>query len=366
MSCAACNVCLPYLLDCSPSITDFFYSTHNRWNSSSAESIVPSSRENICGLLQDLINAEVPSEQSSLSDSSGNLPKKPDATTAESSEALAQPQKPPAKKAKTYSAADIADEKKPAIGLEKARLSHKDDVMGSSVTANNADAKLSSLAYSGGASLSVKKQPEEQVASIRCKHVMGPKRENSEDQQSSSSADSSESSKRKRDGEDNSSASDSGYGVSNYWQEDTNDPSGSNSSDSEQSTSSDGSPSKKKKRRSHPLEPSFNGSNESATSSDSGQQEEKDLLVCFQDGEKAGEELSFCPKVTSESDEKAYGSDGSPTSSSDDPKVSSTNSTSSEDGAGNSARPHGHQRRRVDKPSAISKAGKKLRQKEPL
>lgn len=86
-------------------------------------------------------------------------------------------------------------------------------------------------------------------------------------------------------------------------------------------------------KRSRALGQSFNGSNESTESSDLGQQEEKDLLVCFQDGEKAGEELSFCPKVTSESDEKAYGSDGGLTSSSDDAKISSTNSTSSEDGA---------------------------------
>ena len=87
-------------------------------------------------------------------------------------------------------------------------------------------------------------------------------------------------------------------------------------------------------KRSCPLEPSFNDSNESSGSSDSGHQEEKDLLLCFQGGEKAGEEISFCPKVTSESDDKAYGSDvGGLTSSSDDAKISSTNSTSSEDGA---------------------------------
>ena len=70
------------------------------------------------------------------------------------------------------------------------------------------------------------------------------------------------------------------------------------------------------------------GSNESAVSAES-VQEEKELLLCFRpirEGEAVGEELRFCPKI-----EKNNGCDGE--ASLEDRRVSSANSISSKDRA---------------------------------
>ncbi|KAL7538138.1 hypothetical protein ACHAXR_008318 [Thalassiosira sp. AJA248-18] len=267
-------------------------------------------------------------------------------------------------------------------GAEQVRFSHKDDVMGASVTANNADAKLSSLMHhpskkegEGDSSSSDKPQPEEKVASIRRKHALGPKiGQGKPEEQSSSSANSSLSKTKKRSG---NSSEDSGYresGESPEENEYAEDSSSSSAASSERSSS------KKKRRRTRPLAPACNvrlirndlstiwceltssirtrplndghkdpsvvppsqlkqggnqkmDSSESAVSSDSGQ-EEKELLLCFRpirEGEEVGEELRFCPKVSVS--ENADGSEGSPASS-DEPKVSSSaNSTSRKAGA---------------------------------
>jgi len=152
------------------------------------------------------------------------------------------------------------------IDAGEVQFSHKDDVMGASVTANNADAKLSSLMHNprkkdeiiergGGVDLSThpKRLPEQQqeqvVPSIRWKHVLGPKKQ--EGEESASSADSSSVSKlnNKKCGH---SSEDSGYRQSpeesNEYQED---------SLSSSAASSDRS-SKKKQRRMQPLAPACN------------------------------------------------------------------------------------------------------------
>ncbi len=133
---------------------------------------------------------------------------------------------------------------------EQVRFSYKDDVMGAFVTANNADAKLSSLMHhpkkdeiSGSVAMngSVEKNPslmnsqeQEQLQNDSGKR----------EEQSSSSADSSSVSKRKKRGGGNSSE-DSGYRESNESPEESNEyPEDSSSSLGE---SSDRSSAKKKR-----------------------------------------------------------------------------------------------------------------------
>mmetsp|Transcript_21507 Transcript_21507/g.46735 ORF Transcript_21507/g.46735 Transcript_21507/m.46735 type:complete len:1021 (-) Transcript_21507:158-3220(-) len=333
-----------------------------------------------------------------VSDSSGRL----SSLTHKNSESSEDQRPPSAKKVKiaseekkssTESDESISSQNKASANLtknvemcklnkdnaEQVRFSHKDDVMGASVTANNADAMLSSLMYhpktEGVDAESSAKKPEEQVAPIQRKHALGAKMANGkQEEQSASSAGSSLSKRKKRNGD---SSEDSGYRESNESPEE-----GSNeyAEDSSSSSSSDRSSSKKKRRRTRPLAPACNvrlirndlstiwceltssirtrpkndvyseltsgpsselkggknGSNnndgnESAVSSEP-EQEEKELLLCFRpirEGGVVGEELRFCSKV-SES-EKMSGSDDP--ASSEDLKTSSNNSTSSKDSA---------------------------------
>jgi hypothetical protein len=150
---------------------------------------------------------------------------------------------------------------------EQVRFSHKDDVMGASVTANNADAKLSSLMHhpregeGSAAALDVgegvkfkssAKQPkerdlEEQVALMRRKRAR-LESENSgtkQDGTSSLSAGSSSISKKKKQIGGNSSE-DSGYRESNESPEESNEYLEDSLSSSEAST--DQSSSKKKRK----------------------------------------------------------------------------------------------------------------------
>ena len=93
---------------------------------------------------------------------------------------------------------------------EQVRFSHKDDVMGASVTANNADAKLSSLMH----------EP-----SLKVKHMMGPKRTaDRQEEQSSSTMDSSisKTSSDKAQVKGGNSSEDSGYRESGGSPEDSN------------------------------------------------------------------------------------------------------------------------------------------------
>ena len=219
-----------------------------------------------------------------VSDSSGDPPSKNGAKSSEMSslthknsslgpESGEDQQQPPAKKVKTCDDAAISDEMKPstesddstssakkasanlsknvemcklnkekAEGDEQVRFAHKDDVMGASVTANNADAKLSSLMHhpkeKGDKSSTEKNLKEEKLLKL----ILG--------KQDSSSADSSSLSKtKKRSG---NSSEDSGYRESNESPEESNEyPEDSSSSSS---GASSGRPSSKKKREwSYPL-----------------------------------------------------------------------------------------------------------------
>ena len=105
---------------------------------------------------------------------------------------------------------------------EQVHFSHKDDVMGASVTANNADAKLSSLMhYPTQKEETDYSIPLEQVASIRRKHVLA-QRGTTKEEQSSSSADSSLSKIKKSDSRSGNSSEDSGYRESNESPEESN------------------------------------------------------------------------------------------------------------------------------------------------
>jgi len=264
---------------------------------------------------------------------------------------------------------------------EEVRFSHKDDVMGASVTGNNAGAKLSSLMYhpkamgSGGdSSAHAKQQPEQQDKTPK---LMANGKQSEE--QSASSADSSSRSKpRVKKQRSGNSSEDSGYRQS---------PEGSNEYTEDSFSSSAASldrSSKKKQRRARPLAPACNvrlirndlstiwceltssirtrppddiydkdfklvtpksngssnnnnndGSNESVVSLEGLGQEEKELLLCFRpirEGDMAGEELRFCPEKVGESEKTTDGtSDDSPANSSfDDLKMPpSTNHSSS-------------------------------------
>ena len=141
---------------------------------------------------------------------------------------------------------------------EQVRFAHKDDVMGASVTANNADAKLSSLMHHPlvvGESVNLKssaEQPEDedrevQVALMRRKRaLLGPEVAGTkQDGTSSLSAGSSSLSKKKKQSGGNSSE-DSGYRESNESPEESNEYLEDSLSSSEAST--DRSSSKKKRK----------------------------------------------------------------------------------------------------------------------
>ena len=212
-----------------------------------------------------------------VSDSSGDPPSKNGAKSSEMSslthknsslgpESGEDQQQPTAKKVKTCNDAAITDETKPSTesddstssakkasanlsknvemcklnkekeGDEQVRFGHKDDVMGASVTANNAGAKLSSLMHhpkeKGDQASTEKNLKEEKLRKL----ILG--------KQDSSSADSSSLSKtKKRSG---NSSEDSGYRESNESPEESNEyPEDSSSSSS---GASSGRPSSKKKR----------------------------------------------------------------------------------------------------------------------
>ncbi|KAL9189906.1 hypothetical protein ACHAXT_009581 [Thalassiosira profunda] len=224
------------------------------------------------------------------------------------------------------------------------RFGHKDDVMGASVTANNAGAKLSSLMHhpkTEGAEGEDDAAPEgeEPPPSLRRKHVAGHKRA---EPTSASSAESSSS----LDAVKKASSEDSGYRESNESPEE-----GSNEYPEDSFSSSSGGASarssKKARRRGRPLAPACNvrlvrddlstlwceltssirtrprddddaaaanpkqgkkgsGGNESTASPES-EPEEKELLLCFRplrEGGSVGEELRFRPRA-SESDDSA-------------------------------------------------------------
>lgn len=124
-------------------------------------------------------------------------------------------------------------------GTEQVRFSHKDDVMGASVTANNADAKLSSLMHyeTEENNLPVKeeqlvqKQKAEDQPSIRRKHVLASGSEKQEER-SSSSAESSLSKTSKAKKRSGNSSDDSGYRESNESPEESNEFSEDSSSSS--------------------------------------------------------------------------------------------------------------------------------------
>jgi len=274
------------------------------------------------------------------------------ASTTESDDSTSSAKKASANLSKNVKMCKLNKDKE---GEEQVRFSHKDDVMGASVTANNADAKLSSLMHHpkkpkvDGDKSSAKKQPKEQVKK--------------EEQSSSSAGSSSLSKTKKRSG---NSSEDSGYRDSNESPEESNEyPEDSSSSSSGASSERSSSRKKKRRKRTRPLAPACNirlirndlstiwceltssirtkpsndvpvsefdikpkggkDGNDSAASSESVQEEEKELLLCFRpirEGEVVGEELRFCPKV-SES-ERTDGSDGP---SSEDLKQSSKSSS---------------------------------------
>jgi len=266
--------------------------------------------------------------------------------------------------------------------------SYKDDVMGAYVTANNADAKLSSLMHhprqkqdveaemaSGGVDSSADgvkfEMPPEQnlaVSSIRHKKRMAPGHlknnlvnvKSQLEEQSASSAESSFSKPgdKKQLRRSGHSSEDSGYcqspeADSNEYPEDSSSFSAASSDQS----------SKKKRRRSRPLAPACNvrlirndlstiwceltssirtrplnessnnnnnmGSNESAVSSEGMGQEEKELLLCFRpirEGDMVGEELRFEVSKAGEGEKTTDGTSGdAPTNySSEDWKLSAS------------------------------------------
>ena len=113
---------------------------------------------------------------------------------------------------------------------EQVRFAHKDDVMGASVTANNADAKLSSLMH----------EP-----SLKTKHVMAPKPSSDKQEEQSSST----SSLEKPQAKEGSASEDSGYRESDESPEDSNSSSSSGGSADQPS---------KQIMRSRPIAPSRN------------------------------------------------------------------------------------------------------------
>lgn len=290
---------------------------------------------------------------------------KPSAATTESDESSSSENKASANLNKNVELYKLSKNKE---GLKQDPFKHNDDVMGASVTSNNADAKLSSLMYvpnekgksaEGPSSFAAMRQPEEQVASIRRKHVLRPKMPQGK-REDQSSAESSVKLAKKQSG---SLSEDSGYQISNESPEESNESPGDSGSSSE-AKSSDGS--FDTGSRSRPLAPACNvclirsdlstvwceltssirtrptrlisqaqgGSQKNGKSENnvgSSEKEEKELLLCFRpirEGGKVGEEFRFIPREGAGTDGGDPGSDGSPASS-DDAKVSSTSSGSS-------------------------------------
>ncbi len=147
---------------------------------------------------------------------------------------------------------------------ETVRFSHKDDVMGASVTANNADARLSSLMHYPDKNPAKVDTPSpdgntEVVPSIRRKHVTAPRgkcKEEKQEEQSSSSAESTLTpSKNKKNPKSRSgnSSEDSGYRESNESPEESNEY----AEDSSSSSASFDQSKKKGKCYCH-VEPDFN------------------------------------------------------------------------------------------------------------
>jgi len=121
---------------------------------------------------------------------------------------------------------------------EQVRFSHKDDVMGASVTANNADAKLSSLMHD--------------PSPLKTKHAMRPKiTADKQEEQSSSTLDSSLSkiSSEKQQAKLGTSSEDSGYREGGESPEDSNSSSSSGASADSK---------KEKRKRARPMAPSRN------------------------------------------------------------------------------------------------------------
>jgi len=147
---------------------------------------------------------------------------------------------------------------------ETVRFSHKDDVMGASVTANNADARLSSLMHYPDKD-PVKKGTDspngntKAAPSIRRKHVSAPRGKSNEEKQEEQSSSSAESSltpskdKKNPKSRSGNSSEDSGYRESNESPEESNEY-------AEDSSSSSASFDHFKKRggRSRPLAPACN------------------------------------------------------------------------------------------------------------
>jgi PAS domain S-box-containing protein len=190
---------------------------------------------------------------------------------------------------------------------EQVRFAHKDDVMGASVTANNADAKLSSLMH----------EP-----SLKTKHVMAPKPSSDKQEEQSSSTMVSSISKTSSDkpqAKEGNTSEDSGY----------REESGESPEDSNSSSSSGGSADQVSKQmmRHRPIAPSRNAclirsdlstiwceltssirtsivqeSQDSMTKEGSTENEsemlETELLLCFrpiQEGEPVSSDMRFAP-----------------------------------------------------------------------
>lgn len=263
----------------------------------------------------------------------------------------------------------------------------KDDVMGATVTANNADAKLSSLIHrpSSMSGKEGRSSPTSDNQGPREGHVASDSPRNIQDTKIhksnlSYSNYSSVSTKKKSSG---NSSEDSGYRESGESPEDSNEcPFDSSSS----SSASSGRNKRKQRRRLRPLAPTCNvrlirddlstiwceltssirtrprndadielahskgsdqksGFNNNDAGAEEGeavsaQPEEKELLLCFRpicEGEKVGEELRFAPKFSERED--MDGSDDDPTSASpDESKMASMNiATSSTLGAASSS-----------------------------
>lgn len=219
----------------------------------------------------------VAAKKTSKTSGSTSVQKKP---STESDESTSSENKAGANLTKNVEMCKLNQDK---IGAEEVRFSHKDDVMGESVTANNADAKLSSLMHhprqkldvetemgSGGVDSSADgvkfEMPPEQnlaVSSIRHKKRMAPGHlknnlandKSQPEEQSASSAESSLSKPvdKKQLQRSGHSSEDSGYrqspeADSNEYHEDS---SSSSAASSDQS-------SRKKRRRSRPLAPACN------------------------------------------------------------------------------------------------------------
>lgn len=226
-------------------------------NNSSEMSSLTHKNSSLCGAGgesgEDGTTAALPRQESSLStgssssDNDKNSKKQSNSPLTECDDSTSSENKANANLLKNVELCKLNKDKEDD---EQVRFSYKDDVMGAFVTANNADAKLSSLMHhpkedenSGSVAMNgrvdknttlMNSQKQEQLQNDSGKR----------EEQSSSSADSSSVSKRKKRGGGNSSE-DSGYRESNESPEESNEyPEDSSSSLGE---SSDRSSAKKKR-----------------------------------------------------------------------------------------------------------------------